>query len=71
MNSFLEFFVNSLPGGFILALLGFSMIIGIRKNSDLEDPSVNEDLIGYVGGFGFLLIGLAVLIIKTYQHLYK
>ncbi len=68
MKGFLEFIVNTYPGGFVLTLLGMSMIIGIWKNSIVDKPSISEDLIGYVGGVGFMLIGLGVIGLKLYDH---
>ena len=70
MNGFLEFFVNSYPGGFLLALLGITMINGIRKNSIIDKPSINDDLIGYLGGIGFTIIGLGVIGCKLYDYIY-
>ncbi len=70
MDNFLEFLVNSYPGGFILALLGMTMVIGIWKNSVIDKPSISDDLIGYLGGIGFMLIGLGVMGCKLYQQLH-
>ncbi len=66
MNGFFEFFLNTMAGGFILAMLGFTMLIGLRKHSD----SVKEDLAGYISCFGFIAIGIGVLGCKIYQHFY-
>ncbi len=69
MDNFLEFFVNSYAGGFLLLLLGMSMIVGIWKNSIIDKPTISEDLIGYLGGVGFMLIGIGVLGCKIYEHI--
>jgi hypothetical protein len=66
MSSFFYFIVTTYAGGFLLTLLGATMIIGIWKNSLLDKPTVSDDIIGYVGGFGFMLIGLFVIGAKIY-----
>jgi hypothetical protein len=62
----MEFLTSTYAGGSILLMVGLLACLWSYHSSRLKTSLYRADLRGWIGGVGFILLGMAVIVAKLF-----